>query len=447
MGKYFGTDGVRGRANVELTAELAFALGLAAATVLAEAASREKPLLLIGKDTRISGDILEAALAAGFASAGWDVLLLGLLPTPGVAALTRLLEADAAAVISASHNPYYDNGIKFFSSQGQKLPDAVENRIEALLEAPEQIDRAKDNALGRITAYPGAARQYQDWLHNCLAPDLHGLKMVVDAAHGAAAPLAAATFRQLGAEVLTIGDAPDGCNINQDCGSTHLEALRQQVQASGAAVGIALDGDADRLLAVDEQGRTVDGDQIIAILAADLKAKNQLAANRVVVTQMSNMGLRLAMEALGVQVEETKVGDRYVLERLRETGAILGGEQSGHIILASHNSTGDGLIAALALLSVMQERNQPLSALCAVMRRLPQVLINARVRDKAALNTDAAIAAARAQVESRLAGRGRLLLRPSGTESIVRVMLEGEDEAELQALAQELAQLIESRLG
>jgi len=447
MGKYFGTDGVRGRVNEVLTAELAFNLGLAAASVLVDLSRREKPLLLIGKDTRISGDLLEAALAAGFTSAGCDVLLLGLLPTPGVAAMTRLLEADAAAMISASHNPYYDNGIKFFSGQGCKLPDAVEERIERLLEAPGQISRAKDGGLGRIRSYDGACRQYREWLHSRLSPDLGSLRMVVDAAHGAAAPLAADTFRLLGAEVLMIGDAPDGCNINDHCGSTYLEALRRRVVEAGADIGIALDGDADRMLAVDEQGREVDGDQIIAILAADLKAKDELAANRVVVTQMSNMGLRLSMEALGVQVEETKVGDRYVLERLQQTGAVIGGEQSGHIILTRHNSTGDGLIAALALLAVMRNSGRPLSQLTAVMRRLPQVLINAKVKNKDGLDTDPEIAAARAKAQARLGHSGRLLLRPSGTEPIVRVMLEGEDEQELRALAEQLAALIERRLG
>ncbi|MDO4731976.1 MAG: phosphoglucosamine mutase [Bacillota bacterium] len=447
MGKYFGTDGIRGRVNDGLSGEMAFTLGMAAAAVLAEESDRRKPLLLIGKDTRISGSMLEAALAAGFASSGCDVLLLGVIPTPGVAALTRLLDADAAAVISASHNPYHDNGIKFFNNLGYKLPDGVEARIEALIDAPEKIKRALDGNIGVIENYPGAAKMYRDWAMQQLSPDLKSLRIVVDASNGATAAVAAEAFRQLGAEVISISDQPDGCNINDQCGSTHMEHLQKRVLAEKADLGLAFDGDADRMLAVDERGQLVDGDQIIAIVAAWLKERDELATNSVVITQMSNLGLRLAMEKLGIATEETKVGDRYVLERMLQIGAVVGGEQSGHIILSAYNSTGDGLVAALQLLAILVDRRQPLSQLAAVMQRLPQVLINVRVKDKSGIDTDADILAARHRVEEQLQGRGRLLLRPSGTESLIRVMAEGDDERELHQLVENLAALIGERLG
>ena len=447
MGKYFGTDGIRGRANEALTGEMAFTLGLAAAAVLAEESDRRKPLLLIGKDTRISGSMLEAALAAGFASSGCDVLLLGVIPTPGVAALTRLLKADAAAVISASHNPYHDNGIKFFNELGYKLPDSVEERIEALMDDPGQVTRALDGNIGVIREYPEAAQRYQDWALEKLHPDLTGLKIVVDAANGATSAVAPAALARLGAEVIALSDRPDGCNINDNCGSTHIEQLQRRVTAEKADLGLAFDGDADRMLAVDEQGQLVDGDQVIAIIAAWLKDRGDLPTDSVVITQMSNMGLRLAMEELGVATEETKVGDRYVLERMLQMGAVVGGEQSGHIILSRYNSTGDGLIAALQLLTILVDRKQPLSSLATVMRRLPQVLVNVRVKDKSGINTDPDILAARKRVEDQLAGSGRLLLRPSGTESLIRVMVEGQDEKQLRRLAENLAALIGERLG
>lgn len=447
MGKYFGTDGMRGRVNDGLSGEQAFVLGMAAAAVLAEESDRSKPLLLIGKDTRISGSMLEAALAAGFASAGCDVLLLGVIPTPGVAALTRLLDADAAAVISASHNPYHDNGIKFFNDLGYKLPDGVEERIEALIDAPERIDRAVDGNIGIIRAYPEAAKQYQQWALRKLSPDLSGLHIVVDAANGATSGVAAAAFRTLGADVVSIFDQPDGCNINNGCGSTHISRLQQKVLEEGADLGLAFDGDADRVLAVDETGQVVDGDQIIAVIASWLRDRGELDTNSVVITQMSNMGLRLAMERLGVAVEETKVGDRYVLERMLQTGAVVGGEQSGHIILSRYNSTGDGLIAALQLLTIVVDQKQPLSQLTQVMQRLPQVLVNVRVQDKTGIDRDPDILAARRRVEEQLQGKGRLLLRPSGTESLIRVMAEGDDAQKLQQLVENLAALIGERLG
>ena len=447
MGKYFGTDGVRGRANVDLTPELAYALGRAAAAVLARGHQSERPLILIGKDTRISGDMLESALAAGVTAAGCDVQLLGVLPTPGVAVLTRLKQAAAGAVISASHNPYYDNGIKFFSADGYKLPDDLETEIETLIDAPERIDRACDAQLGRVSRSLTAQARYCRWLHQQISPDLHGMRLVIDAANGAAAPFAAEVFTQLGADVVAIAASPDGVNINDRCGSTHIDALRARVVAEQADLGLAFDGDADRVLAVDEHGDLVDGDFIITILAQYLQARGRLAANSVAVTVMSNLGLRHALAGMGVAVEETKVGDRYVLARMREKGLTLGGEQSGHIILHEYNTTGDGLLAALALLQALAERKAPLSHLAGVMQCLPQVLVNVRVATKEGWEEDADIAAAAAAAEARLAGQGRLLLRASGTEPLLRVMVEGEDEAELEKIAAALAETIRRKLG
>ena len=447
MGKYFGTDGIRGRVNEALTPEMAYQLGRAAASVLAEGSARQRPLLLIGKDTRISGSMLESALAAGFAASGCDVLLLGVLPTPAVAAMTRILQADAAAMISASHNPYYDNGIKFFNEQGFKLPDEVENRIEALIDQPEMIHPALDGDIGVIRPYEGAAKEYAQWVLSKVSPDLTGLTIVVDCANGAISPIAEEVFTHLGAKAIMLAHEPDGCNINANCGSTHMEALQRRVVEEKADLGLAFDGDADRLLAVDEQGQLVDGDQIIAIIAAWLKEKGHLATNRVVVTVMTNMGFRLAMEKLDIQVEETKVGDRCVLERMQNTGAVIGGEQSGHIILSTMNSTGDGLMSALQLLTVICDRKQPLSQLAKVMVRLPQVLVNVRVKDKQGLEQHAEIQAEKDRIEQILAGRGRLLLRPSGTEPMIRVMAEGDDIEELKQLVDCMAGLIEAKLS
>lgn len=447
MGKYFGTDGIRGRANEALTPEMAYVLGRASAAVLAEGSSHKRPLLLIGRDTRISGTMLESALAAGFAASGCDVLLLGVIPTPGVAALTRLLAADASAVISASHNPYYDNGIKFFNEKGYKLPDQVEARIEALIDAPESIPVVLDEKIGVIDTYNGAAERYLDWVWEQLHPDLSGLKIVVDAANGASSPIAEKAFRGLGAEVVMLSDSPDGCNINTGCGSTHMENLCEKVVEAKANLGIAFDGDADRMLAVDENGALVDGDQIIAAIAAYLKEKNALDHNAVVITVMTNMGFRIAMDKLGINVEETKVGDRYVLERMQEMGGIIGGEQSGHVILSNHNTTGDGLVSALQLLTVVQESGRKLSELVKVMERLPQVLKNVKVKSKAGLDTDADILQEKARIEEILKGRGRLLLRPSGTEPIVRVMAEGDDLAELEQLVGSMSAIVERQLG
>lgn len=448
MGKYFGTDGIRGRASSQFPPLFVFKLGLAAAEVLRKDTSSRRPRLLIGKDTRISGDFLESALAAGMAAGGCDIILLGVIPTPGVAALTRLLEADAAAVISASHNPYYDNGIKFFMGNGYKLPDEVEDKIERLIDSyGELLPFADDDDLGHVESYQNAAGEYAAWLQEAQSPDLRGLKIVVDTANGAASAIAGPLFESLGAAVVCMANEPDGCNINLDCGSTHLEGLSQRVVAERADLGLAFDGDADRLLAVDEQGLEVDGDHLLAILATDMKRKGELTANELVVTQMSNMGLKLAMERLGVQVAETKVGDRYVLERMLESGAAIGGEQSGHIILSRYNTTGDGLAAALRLLTVVQEQNQPLSQLAQTMRKMPQHMVNPVVKDKESWRNDAEIMDLIARSEQRLAGRGRLLVRPSGTEPKIRVMAEGEDAALIEDIVEEIAALISKKMG
>lgn len=448
MGKYFGTDGIRGRASAQFPPMFVFKLGMAAAHVLSEGICSRRPLILIGKDTRISGDFLESALAAGMAAGGCDIMLLGVIPTPGVAALTRLAQADAAAVISASHNPYYDNGIKFFTAAGYKLPDEVEERIEQLIDSyTDKLPFATDDNLGRISSYQNAAGEYAAWLQEEQSPNLLGLKIVVDTANGAASAIAGPLFESLGAAVVCMANEPDGCNINLDCGSTHLEALCQRVVAEHADIGLAFDGDADRILAVDEQGQEIDGDHLLAILATDMKQKNELAANELVVTQMSNMGLKLAMEQLGVQVAETKVGDRYVLERMLESGAAIGGEQSGHIILSRYNTTGDGLAAALRLLTVVQEQDQPLSQLAQVMHKMPQHMLNPTVKDKEGWHNDAEIMALIAASEQRLAGRGRILVRPSGTEPKIRVMAEGEDAATIRAIVEEIADLISKKLG
>lgn len=448
MGKYFGTDGIRGRASVQFPPLFVFKLGIAAAHVLSKEVADRRPLILIGKDTRISGDFLESALAAGMAAGGCDIMLLGVIPTPGVAALTRLLQADAAAVISASHNPYYDNGIKFFTADGYKLPDELEEQIEQLIDSyGDQLPFATDDKLGRISSYQNAAGEYAAWLQEEQAPNLLGLKIVVDTANGAASAIAGPLFESLGAAVVCMANEPDGCNINLNCGSTHLDALCQRVLSERADIGLAFDGDADRILAVDENGQEVDGDHLLAILATDMKQKGELAANELVVTQMSNMGLKLAMEKLGVQVAETKVGDRYVLERMLESGAVIGGEQSGHIILSRYNTTGDGLAAALRLLTVVQEHDQPLSQLAQVMHKMPQHMLNPTVKDKESWRDDAEIMDLIAVSELRLAGRGRILVRPSGTEPKIRVMAEGEDAATIRAIVEEIADLISKKMG
>lgn len=448
MAKLFGTDGVRGIANESLTCELAFQVGQAAAKVLAS--SVHKPILLIGRDTRISGEMLEAALVAGICSQGARAILLGVLPTPGIAYLTRLYEADAGVVISASHNTVEYNGIKLFDQNGHKLPDAVEEKIEEMIE--KGLDHCKKpvgKAVGRPVRQVNAVRQYTDFLKSTASCRLDGLHIVLDCAHGAASQVAPLVFTELGAQVSTFYHEPDGTNINENCGSTDPSRLQELVCELGADAGLAFDGDADRLIAVDERGQLVDGDRIMAICAVHLKKEGKLSRNTLVATVMSNMGLELAMKENGITLERTKVGDRYVLERMLEKGYTLGGEQSGHVIFLDHNTTGDGIITALQLLCIMAQSKQSFSRLARVMHALPQAIVNAVVSDsnKEAYKDDAEVSARIAELENKYTGNGRLLVRVSGTEPLVRVMIEGANQRDIERDAYDLAKMIEKRLG
>jgi phosphoglucosamine mutase len=440
LGRLFGTDGVRGVANSQLTPGLAFRLGQAGAYVLSK--EHPHPRIVIGKDTRISGDMLEAALISGICSVGADVLRVGVLPTPGIAYLTRTLDVSAGVVISASHNPVQDNGIKFFDSTGFKLPDAIEDEIESIVlseEKPWEIPIGGE--IGRVIEVTDAGRRYIDFLKQSVR-GLDGLKVVLDCANGAASYVGPAVLEEFGVKVIPIFNTPDGVNINAGCGSTHPEELQRAVLEHGADLGLANDGDADRLIVVDELGNVLDGDFIMVICALAQKEKSKLAENAVVVTVMSNLGLHLALKEAGITVYETQVGDRYVMEELLRTGAKLGGEQSGHIIFLDHNTTGDGLLTALHLMAVVKERQVPLSQLAAQMQRLPQVLLNARVKSKERLMTDERVLAKVKEAEGALGGRGRVLVRPSGTESLIRVMVEGPDQEKLLQLAQDVIDMI-----
>ncbi len=436
--KYFGTDGIRGRVGTApMTPDFALKLGWAAGRVLAEAS--RNPLVVIGKDTRLSGYLFESALEAGFAAAGVSVSMVGPLPTPAIAYLTRTFRASAGVVISASHNPYQDNGVKFFSSEGKKLPDEIERRIETLLDqplvtvSPEQVGRAQrlDDAAGRYIEF--CKRSFP------LSASLANLTLVVDCAHGAAYRVAEPVFRELGATVHVIGNHPDGININQDCGSTHLEGVRAEVLKHKADLGIALDGDGDRCLMVDREGRTVDGDQLLYVIARSRHDAQKLKAP-VVGTLMSNLGLEQALRKLGIAFERAAVGDRYVLERLEETGGMLGGEPSGHIVCLDRTTTGDGIVSALQVLAAMVHTERSLAQLVAPMQKFPQVLINVPVRGAAkTVVQNAAVQSALKDGERRLNGRGRILLRPSGTEPLVRVMVESDDEKESRECAESIA--------
>lgn len=442
LARLFGTDGVRGVANKELTPDLAFRLGQAGAYVLSK--EHPHPRIIIGKDTRISGDMLEAALMAGICSVGADVLKVGVLPTPGIAYLTRMLDVSAGVVISASHNPVQDNGIKFFSASGYKLQDGIEDQIEEIVQSEEKPwDLPTGGEVGRVIQVPEAGRKYLDFLKST-ARRLDGLKVVLDCANGAGSEFGPLLLQELGAEVVPMFNHPDGVNINDGCGSTHPQALQKAVVEHQADLGLACDGDADRLIAVDEKGKLVDGDFIMLICALAQKANGLLAENTLVVTVMSNLGLRLALKKAGIQVTETQVGDRYVLEELLRSGAKLGGEQSGHIIFLNHNTTGDGLLTALQLLAVVKESDKPLSVLAAQMQRLPQVLLNTRVRYKERIMADPVVLAAVREAEAALGEEGRVLVRPSGTEPLIRVMVEGPDETKLQELAQRVIDVIKA---
>ncbi|GAB3644855.1 phosphoglucosamine mutase [Glycomyces tarimensis] len=441
MSRLFGTDGVRGRANADLTPELALRLNIAAVRVLGSAERR--PTVVIGRDPRASGEMLEAASAAGLAAAGAKVFDLGVLPTPAVAHLTAVTGADFGVMISASHNPMPDNGIKFFAAGGRKLPDETEDAIERAMAEPAPLPQGAD--VGRIARSVDPVDTYIEHLVSVCPHPLAGLKVVVDPANGAATVAAPEALRRAGAEVIAINAEPNGLNINEDCGSTHIDGLRAAVLEHGADVGIALDGDADRCLAVDAAGELVDGDAIMAILAVSMHEAGTLQGETLVTTVMSNLGLHQAMGAAGIKLETTKVGDRYVLERLGEGGFSLGGEQSGHIVLPAHATTGDGTLTSLMLLARMAATGRSLAELASVFTPAPQVLINVRVADKSVIQAEA-VRTAVATWQAKLGSDGRVLLRPSGTEPLVRVMVEASEEPVAQSVAAELAAVVENAL-
>ncbi|WKK21212.1 phosphoglucosamine mutase [Streptomyces olivoreticuli] len=452
MGRLFGTDGVRGVANADLTAELALGLSVAAAHVLAEAGTFEghRPVAVVGRDPRASGEFLEAAVVAGLASAGVDVLRVGVLPTPAVAYLTGALGADLGVMLSASHNAMPDNGVKFFARGGHKLADELEDRIEQTYRAHasgEPWDRPTGAGVGRVREYDQGFDNYVAHLIGVLPNRMDGLKVVIDGAHGAAARVSPEAFARAGAEVITIGTEPDGLNINHECGSTHLDKLRAAVVEHGADLGVAHDGDADRCLAVDAKGNEVDGDQILAVLALAMREAGSLRKNTVVATVMSNLGFKLAMEREGVDLVQTAVGDRYVLEEMKAHGFALGGEQSGHVIVLDHATTGDGTLTGLMLAARVAATGRSLADLAAVMERLPQILINVRDVDKSRVKTSQELSDAVAAAEAELGSTGRVLLRSSGTEPLVRVMVEAADIEQARAVAQRLADVVKSALG
>jgi phosphoglucosamine mutase len=446
MSRLFGTDGVRGLANKDITSESALKLAQAAAIVLGEQARArgQKPIAVIGRDPRISGEFLAAAISAGLASSGVDVFDAGVIPTPATSFLTADLDADFGVMISASHNPAPDNGIKFFSRGGHKLDDAVEDAIEKALSAKPLTPIGAE--IGHVKEFADAKSRYLVHLQGTLPNSLKGIKVVVDCANGAASDIAPKAFRDAGAEVVVIGNEPDGYNINLGCGSTHLSALQAAVVEHGADVGIAHDGDADRTLAVDATGAIVDGDQIMAILAVAAKARGDLSRNTLVATVMSNLGLKIAMKQAGIEMIETKVGDRYVLEVIREGGYTLGGEQSGHLIFARHATTGDGILTGLQLLAQMSSTGKSLQELASAMKVYPQVLINVSEVDKSKVDSDPELQKVVQEAKTELGETGRVLLRASGTEPLVRVMVEAQDAGTAQSWAERIARVVEKQL-
>ncbi len=441
MPRLFGTDGVRGLANGELTPELALAVAGAAARVLATQGLGHRPVAVVGRDPRASGEMLEAAVTAGLTSAGADVLRVGVVPTPAVAHLVAELAADLGVMISASHNPMPDNGIKLFAAGGHKLPDAVEDEITAGVQSRDG-ERPVGARIGRVRDVPEAAGRYLDHLLLATPHPLDGVRVVVDCAHGAASVIAPETYRKAGADVVALHAEPDGLNINDGCGCTHLEQLRKAVLAHGAAIGVAHDGDADRCLAVDAAGDVVDGDQIMAILALAMRDSGELVADTLVTTVMSNLGLHLAMREHGVAVRTTAVGDRYVLEALWAGGFSLGGEQSGHVVLPGYATTGDGLLTALRLMARMVTSGRSLADLAGVLTRLPQVLVNVAVADKSAVAAAPVVLDAIATAAAELGETGRVLLRPSGTEPLVRVMVEAPTQPTAETIAHRIATIV-----
>ena len=449
MGRLFGTDGVRGVANLELTPKLAYKLGQAGAYVLT-GETKHTPKILVGMDTRISGDMLEAALISGICSVGAQVISLGVIPTPAVAYLTRLYDADAGVVISASHNPFEYNGIKFFNSNGYKLSDEIVDKIEELIKGDEDaLPKPVGHNLGYKLYQESALEDYVNFVKGTINGKLEGLKVAIDCANGAAFQAAPMALYDLDVEVSVINNEPDGININSGCGSTHMKQLQEYVKVVKADIGLAFDGDADRVLAVDENGNIVDGDQIMSIIGLHMKKQGTLPYNTIVATVMSNMGMDIMAKNEGLKIEKTKVGDRYVLEEMLNSGYMLGGEQSGHIIFLEHNTTGDGLLTAIQLLKVMKDSGMKLSELASVMQILPQVLINAKVTNEKKYKylDDEIIKKMCKELEDEFQGEGRVLIRPSGTEPLVRVMIEGKDKEYITRRAKELVRVIEGRLS
>jgi len=448
MPRLFGTDGVRGVAGDTLSCQLAFDLGRAGAHVLISSA--HKPRILIGQDTRISGQMLSSALAAGVCSVGAEAIILGVMPTPGVAFLTKQYNADAGIVVSASHNPMEYNGIKFFDSSGYKLPDTIEDEIEAHInDGCDKIPSATGGEIGRITYKNGAEDDYIDHLKNIVNVDLSNMNIALDSANGAVSHIAPMLFNSLGANIVSIFDQPNGTNINKGCGSTYIDTISSIVNDSHATVGFAFDGDADRCLAVDENGKFVDGDVLMLICAIDMKERCLLNHDTLVVTVMSNLGLTIAAKENNIRLESTKVGDRYVLERMRSGGYKIGGEQSGHIIFSDGNTTGDGLLTALSILSIMKRKGKTLGELADCMKVMPQVLLNIHVSEvnKHTWRENVEITRAIAIMEDKYGDAGRLLVRESGTEPLIRVMLEGEEKSKIQEDAEKLARIIRMELG
>lgn len=447
MGKLFGTDGIRGVANREITAEMAYRMGLAATAYFGQHTDAQ-PLILIGRDTRISGPMLESSLAAGICSAGGKAILLGVIPTPAVAYLARKLGAQAGVVISASHNVFSDNGIKFFGGDGYKLPDAIEAELEEmLLEGLDKIEKPIGERVGTIEHRTDLREDYIQYALSTVQGKLDGMKIVVDCANGSSYQVTPEVLTRLGAEVIVLNNAPTGININDNCGSVHLESLQAAVKEHGADMGIAHDGDADRCLTVDENGEVVDGDHMMAICALKLQQEGKLVDNTLVATVMSNIGLHQAMKKAGIRIEVTPVGDRYVLENMRANGYVLGGEQSGHIIFSEVATTGDGLVTALQIVQAVAHSGKKLSELSACMVTFPQLLVNVRVKTKAGWETNEAIAQAIREGEEALGDTGRILVRPSGTEPLIRVMAEGPTAEVLDTIVGKIADVVRKEQG
>ncbi|WP_110112004.1 phosphoglucosamine mutase [Bacillus sp. CGMCC 1.16541] len=446
MGKYFGTDGVRGIANSELTPELAFKIGRFGGYVLTKDA--ERPKVLIGRDTRVSGHMLEGALVAGLLSIGAEVMRLGVISTPGVSYLTKALGAQAGVMISASHNPVQDNGIKFFGPDGFKLSDNQELEIEALLDGPvDGLPRPVGKELGQVNDYFEGGQKYLQFLKQTVDEDFSGIHVALDCAHGATSSLAAHLFADLEADISTMGASPNGLNINDGVGSTHPEALAAFLKEKGANVGLAFDGDGDRLIAIDENGEVVDGDQIMYICAKYLSEQGRLKHNTIVSTVMSNLGFYKGLEAHQIQSAQTAVGDRYVVEEMKAKGYNLGGEQSGHIIFLDYNTTGDGMLSAIQLVNIMKATKKPLSELASEMKKFPQLLVNIKVTDKHKVTENEKVKTVIEEVEAQMAGNGRVLVRPSGTEPLVRVMVEAPTDEECKEYVHKIADVVKAEMG